>query len=261
MLNQKRFGSYARLLGMKVNHKVKKRMITYHKRSLKRIELAIIRESTLQVDEMNMDEYLEATNEQNQAEYKKWLVADTESHFKWLLNRPEPPLILTSEKKNAKRFKNSDRFCMFFDRTAVCREGLNCSRPHRLLNIDQCNCLVFLNVYNARNSLDELTNEFFKGVLQDFLGNVKEFIICSNECPQLKGNIYVEFSKDVSLRQSYDRMAGTVFMGKVLQLSWIRVLHWGRSICATKIKGRFCPRGDQCSFIHPYPYDRWRALV
>ncbi|XP_067124073.1 U2 small nuclear ribonucleoprotein auxiliary factor 35 kDa subunit-related protein 2-like [Centruroides vittatus] len=161
--------------------------------------------------------------------------------------------------------------CSFFLKTGCCRFGERCSRSHpkpeishTLLikgmyshfSIEQSNC----DDYDADCNLEYEDSEtyhhfceFYDDVLPEFkkAGKVIQFKVCCNHEPHLRGNVYVQYSKQEEAEKAFRLFNTRWYGGKQLSCEFTNVIKWKSAICGLFHRNR-CPKGSSCNFLHVF---------
>ncbi|RHZ69689.1 hypothetical protein Glove_280g18 [Diversispora epigaea] len=67
----------------------------------------------------------------------------------------------------------------------------------------------------------------------------------------LRGNVYVQYSKEVEAEQAMNSMKSRWYAGKQLVCEYCPVTRWKPAICGYYERNK-CPKGIQCNFLHVY---------
>lgn len=161
--------------------------------------------------------------------------------------------------------------CSFFLKTGCCRFGDRCSRTHPKpdisntilikgmyshFSIEQSNC----DDYDADCNLEYEDSEtyhhfceFYDDVLPEFkkAGKVIQFKVCCNHEPHLRGNVYIQFSKQEEAEKAYRMFNSRWYGGKQLSCEFTNVIKWKSAICGLFHRNR-CPKGSSCNFLHVF---------
>lgn len=75
--------------------------------------------------------------------------------------------------------------------------------------------------------------EFFKDVLPEFeqCGRVRQFRVCTNEEPHLRGNVYVEFGSRRHALKAYRTFQGRFYAGRRLNVEFTTIPSWKNAVC------------------------------
>ncbi|KAF2882225.1 hypothetical protein ILUMI_23948 [Ignelater luminosus] len=169
--------------------------------------------------------------------------------------------------------------CPFFQKTGACRFKDTCSRNHIRPGISRV--LIIPNFY-SHYSLQQTENEhgsdfslefesqetyehfkeFFYDVLPEIekCGYVKQFKICCNHEPHLRGNAYIEYSSYREAVKGYQCFQGRWYGGKQLYVEFCSIESWKSAICGLFARQK-CPKGTSCNFLHVFrnPHDLFAA--
>lgn len=158
-----------------------------------------------------------------------------------------------SLKQNLETNPNKE-ICPFFRKTGACRFKDTCSRNHIRPGISKI--LLIPNFY-SHYSLEKCDNEhgndtnlefesyevynhfkeFFDDVITEMErhGSIRQFKVCCNTEPHLRGNVYVEYSNCHSAIKSYKIFQGRWYGGKQLNVEFCNIESWKNAVCG-KIK-------------------------
>lgn len=152
--------------------------------------------------------------------------------------------------------------CPFYKKVGACRFGDACSRNHQRPCISRI--LLIPNFYShisldqsmeneyGSNSLEFESHEryshfkeFFYDVLPELekFGDIKQFEVCCNEEPHLRGNVYVEYSSSRAAMKAYRTLQGRWYGGKQLNVEFCGLESWKNAIC-----GEFNKCSPTCFF-------------
>lgn len=140
--------------------------------------------------------------------------------------------------------------CPFFQKTGACRFRDGCSRNHKRPGISR---VILIPNFYSHYSLEQVENEygsdsvleyenhetyadfreFFYDVLPEMekCGTVRQFKVCCNKEPHLRGNVYVEYSKAREAVKSFQMFQGRWYGGKQLNVEFCNVESWKAAIC------------------------------
>ncbi|CAL1279810.1 unnamed protein product [Larinioides sclopetarius] len=106
--------------------------------------------------------------------------------------------------------------------------------------------------YEDKERYDDFRN-FYNDVLPEFkkCGKVIQFKVCSNHEPHLRGNVYVQFSKEEEAVKAYQQFNGRYYAGKQLTCEFTNVIKWRSAICGLYFR-KLCPKGLNCNFLHVF---------
>ncbi|XP_053645403.1 U2 small nuclear ribonucleoprotein auxiliary factor 35 kDa subunit-related protein 2 isoform X2 [Cherax quadricarinatus] len=183
------------------------------------------------------------------------------------LHNPEPPPGYT--RWDITRQKGEP--CPFFSKTGACRFGIQCSREHDYPESSQT--LLLPNMYShfgmeqlsfdgndvdvALEYTDSETYEHFRDFFDDTLpefqrcGNVIQFKVCCNTSSHLRGNVYVQYSKEEDALEARAVFNGRWYAGRQLTCLFVTIERWKSALCGLFWRQR-CPKGGQCNFLHAY---------
>ncbi|CAG8570080.1 2763_t:CDS:2 [Cetraspora pellucida] len=158
--------------------------------------------------------------------------------------------------------------CPFYLKTGACRYGSSCGRHHSYP--DKGVTILIKNMYegmpvqladedNDDNlEYDEVEaerhyHEFFEDVHSEFqqYGTIVQFKVCNNFQMHLRGNVYVQFSKEYEAEQALKTIRGRWYAGKQLICEYCPVTNWRSAICGHYEKNK-CPKGIHCNFLHVF---------
>uniref|UniRef100_A0A1B6DJP7 Uncharacterized protein n=1 Tax=Clastoptera arizonana TaxID=38151 RepID=A0A1B6DJP7_9HEMI len=161
--------------------------------------------------------------------------------------------------------------CPFFSKTGACRFKDNCSRNHIRPGISRV--LLIPNFYEhlglqTINQSEYDTDvgleyeesetyqhflDFYFDILPEFeaCGEVTQLRVCSNEEPHLRGNVYIEYSKERYAMKAYKVFQGRFYAGKQLSVEFCNILSWKNAICGLYHVQK-CPKGKTCNFLHVF---------
>ncbi|CAG8505048.1 23525_t:CDS:2 [Cetraspora pellucida] len=181
--------------------------------------------------------------------------------------------------------------CPFYLKTGACRYGSSCGRHHSYP--DKGVTILIKNMYegmpvqladedNDDNlEYDEVEaerhyHEFFEDVHSEFqqYGTIVQFKVCNNFQMHLRGNVYVQFSKEYEAEQALRTIRGRWYAGKQLICEYCPVTNWRSAICGRYLCFIFvvlqilwisltfacighyeknkCPKGIHCNFLHVF---------
>lgn len=162
--------------------------------------------------------------------------------------------------------------CSFFIKTASCQYGVKCSRNHQRPGISTLLLLpnFFTHIrleqgapteYGSDLLLeyddDELYNAFttfFHDVVPELetFGVVQQFRVCNNHKPHLRGNVYVQYTRqryeyclllivqrnlnDFCFRdalKAFRRLQGRYYASRMLNVEFCQSISWRNAICGT----------------------------
>ncbi|CAG8564174.1 9478_t:CDS:10 [Paraglomus brasilianum] len=158
--------------------------------------------------------------------------------------------------------------CSFYLKTGACRYGDSCARMHTYP--DKSVTVLIKNMYQGMpvNLADEENDdnleydeveaerhfaEFFEDIhaeLQKY-GKIVQLKVCNNFEPHLRGNVYVQYSKENSAEKAVNEIRGRWYAGKQLIAEYCPVKKWKLGICGFYDKNK-CPRGIHCNFLHVF---------
>ncbi|GBN53559.1 U2 small nuclear ribonucleoprotein auxiliary factor subunit-related protein 1 [Araneus ventricosus] len=161
--------------------------------------------------------------------------------------------------------------CQFFVKTGCCRFGERCSRGHAYPSVSTTILIKgmyshFSIGHSERDDFDtdnvleyedkeryEDFRNFYNDVLPEFklCGKVIQFKVCSNHEPHLRGNVYVQFSKEEEAVKAYQQFNGRYYAGKQLTCEFTNVIKWRSAICGLYFR-KLCPKGLNCNFLHVF---------
>lgn len=143
--------------------------------------------------------------------------------------------------------------CPFFQKTGACRFKDGCSRNHKRPGISRV--LLIPNFY-SHYSLEQVENEYgsdfmleyenhetyahFKEFFFDVLpemekcGTVRQFKVCCNLEPHLRGNVYIEYSRLREAVKSFQMFHGRWYGGKQLNVEFCAIDSWRSAICGMR---------------------------
>ncbi|XP_023240878.1 U2 small nuclear ribonucleoprotein auxiliary factor 35 kDa subunit-related protein 2-like [Centruroides sculpturatus] len=95
--------------------------------------------------------------------------------------------------------------------------------------------------------------EFYDDVLPEFkkAGKVIQFKVCCNHEPHLRGNVYVQYSKQEEAEKAFRLFNTRWYGGKQLSCEFTNVIKWKSAICGLFHRNR-CPKGSSCNFLHVF---------
>ncbi|RVE42737.1 hypothetical protein evm_012620 [Chilo suppressalis] len=186
------------------------------------------------------------------------------------LTDPPPELLVSHETKPLMEV------CPFFNKTACCRFGDQCSRNHRYPGISKVllatNFYVHFGLSNANFSEydtdvmleyeDSDTQkefvEFFNDVVPEFekFGRIIQFKVCNNYEKHLRGNTYVEYAEVRSAVAAYQSLHSRWYGGRQLSLQFCLIDSWKNAVCGLASRRR-CPKGRACNFLHVFKNPRY----
>ncbi|XP_045582468.1 U2 small nuclear ribonucleoprotein auxiliary factor 35 kDa subunit-related protein 2 [Procambarus clarkii] len=183
------------------------------------------------------------------------------------MHNPEPPPGFT--RKDYTHQKGEP--CPFFSKTGACRFGIQCSREHEYP--ESSRTILLPNMYShfgmeqlsfegndadiALEYTDSETYEHFREFFDDTLpefqrcGNVIQFKVCCNTSSHLRGNVYVQYSKEEDALQARAFFNGRWYAGRQLTCLFVTIDRWKSALCGLFWRQR-CPKGGQCNFLHVY---------
>lgn len=140
--------------------------------------------------------------------------------------------------------------CHFFKKVGACRFGDTCSRNHQRPSISS---ILLIPSFYSHISLEQTTEneygsnslefdsderynhfkEFFYDVLPELekYGRIKQFKVCCNGEPHLRGNVYVEYSNCREAMKAYRALQARWYGGKQLNLEFCGLNSWRSAIC------------------------------
>lgn len=181
--------------------------------------------------------------------------------------------------------------CPFFKKTGACRFKDTCSRNHIRPGISRT---ILVQNFYTHYSLEKCDNEhgtdanlefetyevydhfkeFFYDVITEMerYGRIRQFKVCCNTEPHLRGNVYVEYTDCHSAMKSYKIFQGRWYGGKQLNVEFCNVDSWKNAICGNnnnyvirfnvrkihsftflgQFHKRTCPKGNACNFLHVF---------
>ncbi|XP_025829283.1 U2 small nuclear ribonucleoprotein auxiliary factor 35 kDa subunit-related protein 1 isoform X3 [Agrilus planipennis] len=160
--------------------------------------------------------------------------------------------------------------CPFFQKVGACRFGDTCSRNHIRPGISRV--LLLPNFYSHyclesteteygndadlefdRQEIYQHYKEFFFDVLPEMekSGRVRQFKVCCNKEPHLRGNVYIEYKTTREAVTTYKLFNGRWYGGKRLNVEFCNVKSWKSAICGLYLQNR-CPKGSACNFLHVF---------
>ncbi|XP_042206734.1 U2 small nuclear ribonucleoprotein auxiliary factor 35 kDa subunit-related protein 2-like [Homarus americanus] len=182
-------------------------------------------------------------------------------------HNPEPPPGFTRKDLTYKKGEP----CPFFTKTGACRFGLQCSREHDYPESSQT--ILLPNMYTnfgmeqmaidgndadiALEYTDSETYENFRDFFEDTLpefqhcGNVIQFKVCANTSPHLRGNVYVQYTKEEDAVRARTMFNGRWYAGRQLTCLFVTIERWKSALCGLYWRQQ-CPKGGQCNFLHAY---------
>ncbi|EDV25296.1 uncharacterized protein TRIADDRAFT_55208 [Trichoplax adhaerens] len=161
--------------------------------------------------------------------------------------------------------------CPFFNKTGVCRFGDRCSRLHvhpessRVLLIPNMFTSIGLseglqdeqefdtNLEYSENDLRSQFIEFYNDIYPEFqaAGEIREFKICCNYEPHLRGNVYVEYQSEEECHKAFRMFHGRWYAQRQLFCQFSPVNNWKSAICGL-FRQKRCPKGKHCNFLHVF---------
>ncbi|KAJ7324065.1 U2 small nuclear ribonucleoprotein auxiliary factor 35 kDa subunit- protein 2 [Desmophyllum pertusum] len=161
--------------------------------------------------------------------------------------------------------------CSFYLKTGACRFGERCSRQHPRPNSSVT--LMIPAMYNdirlSQSMLDEADQDtsleydekdayenykqFYEDTLPEFrkAGTVVQFKACCNYEPHLRGNVYVQFTREEECAKAFALFNARWYASKQLSCEYSPVTKWKSAVCGLFERNR-CPRGKNCNFLHVY---------
>lgn len=161
--------------------------------------------------------------------------------------------------------------CSFYLKTGACRFGERCSRQHS--RPPSSVTLMIPGMYNdirlSQSMLDEADQDtsleydekeayenfkqFYEDTLPEFrkAGTVVQFKVCCNHEPHLRGNVYVQFTREEECAKAFALFNARWYASKQLSCEFSPVTKWKSAICGLFERNR-CPRGKNCNFLHVY---------
>ncbi|XP_072180005.1 uncharacterized protein [Diadema setosum] len=186
-------------------------------------------------------------------------------------NPDAPPSQPNPAHGQANKPEKRNEVCSFFAKTGACRFRDRCSRTHP--PTESSPTLVFFGMYtnfglgsDFRDEYDADVGlecdeesayvnfrEFYDDVLPEFreCGNVVQLKVCRNWEPHLKGNVYVQFSKEEEAARAMEVFSGRFYGGQQLAPQYCAVTKWKPAICGLFHRNR-CPKGKHCNFLHVF---------
>ncbi|XP_073255294.1 uncharacterized protein [Porites lutea] len=180
------------------------------------------------------------------------------------------PLAPSSNKKSYGTEQDTVN-CSFYLKTGACRFGERCSRQHP--RPPSSVTLMIPGMYNdirlSQSMLDEADQDtsleyddkeayenfkqFYEDTLPEFkkAGTVVQFKVCCNHEPHLRGNVYVQFSREEECAKAFAMFNARWYASKQLSCEYSPVTKWKSAICGLFERNR-CPRGKNCNFLHVY---------
>ncbi|KAG7154880.1 U2 small nuclear ribonucleoprotein auxiliary factor 35 kDa subunit-related protein 1-like [Homarus americanus] len=162
-------------------------------------------------------------------------------------HNPEPPPGFTRKDLTYKKGEP----CPFFTKTGACRFGLQCSREHDYPESSQT--ILLPNMYTnfgmeqmaidgndadiALEYTDSETYENFRDFFEDTLpefqhcGNVIQFKVCANTSPHLRGNVYVQYTKEEDAVRARTMFNGRWYAGRQLTCLFVTIERWKSALC------------------------------
>ncbi|GJP47512.1 hypothetical protein CLOM_g6697 [Closterium sp. NIES-68] len=85
-------------------------------------------------------------------------------------------------------------------------------------------------------------------------GEIYNFKVCRNAAPHLRGNVYADYLNPAAAAAVFTAMSGRFYGCKQLLCLFAPIDRWRNAICGEyRRKGKRCPRGPSCPFLHPFP--------
>ncbi|XP_071552925.1 uncharacterized protein [Panulirus ornatus] len=218
------------------------------------------------------EEQRKKKEEEQKKEEQVWLWKPGKISFIFLqvgeeTQNPEPPQGITKEMFTRQRGEP----CPFFAKTGACRFGIQCSREHDYPERSQTVLLpnmyshfgmeyVALEGDDVDISLEYSESEiylhfrdFFEDILPEFqrCGNVIQLKVCCNTIPHLRGNVYVQYSREEDAASARTMFNGRWYAGRQLTCVFVTIEKWKSALCGLFWRQQ-CPKGGQCNFLHAY---------
>jgi len=159
--------------------------------------------------------------------------------------------------------------CAFYLKTGSCKYADRCGKRHPYPS--SSTTILFKNMYDGlglTEVLDEDADEdlqydeaeiekhykeFYTDTLGEFqnIGQVVQFKVCRNYASHLRGNVYVQYTDEVSAQKAFNAFRGRYYAAKQLTPEFVPITNWKSAVCGTYDKRR-CPRGKECNFLHVF---------
>lgn len=161
---------------------------------------------------------------------------------------------LPEELKEFDETNPSKPLCPFFEKTGSCRFRDACSRNHKRPRVSTT--ILVPNFY-SHYSLEQTENEhgsdsslefenhetynhfreFFSDVVPEIekCGRIKQFRVCCNHEPHLRGNVYVEYDTRREAIKCFKLLQGRWFGGKQLNVEFCNIESWNSAICGMSL--------------------------
>ncbi|CAI7776319.1 unnamed protein product [Closterium sp. NIES-53] len=102
----------------------------------------------------------------------------------------------------------------------------------------------------------EAYEQFYTDLHTEFqkYGELYNFKVCRNAAPHLRGSVYVDYMHPAHAANALTAMAGRFYGRHQLACVLVPIDRWRNAICGEyRRKGKRCPRGPSCPFLHPFP--------
>lgn len=177
------------------------------------------------------------------------------------------------------------RMCLPFLKTGVCKYANMCVNSHTLdseFSNKKLTTLIFPGMYtnmllgyeilSVNLESDEVLEyeesdildhykDFYDDVCSEMktFGALKQFIVCSNYEPHLRGNVYVEFEREKHALKAQIALNGRYYAGKPIYCYFTHVKKWNDAICGSFLRKK-CTKGKKCNYLHVFknPYNEFK---
>merc|ERR1719376_653295 len=108
----------------------------------------------------------------------------------------------------------------------------------------------------SENAVPDDFTEFYADISQELkkFGTIKNLIVCCNESPQLKGNVYVEYESCVGSQKAFENLRGRYYDGKMLNCTYVNINDWSKVLCKRYCMGKTCLDELSCNYLHIFSY-------
>jgi len=110
------------------------------------------------------------------------------------------------------------------------------------------------------NDIIEHFKSFYDDVSEEIkkFGKLKQFLVCSNYEPHLRGNVYVQFEREKDALKAYQKLNGRYYAGKQIYCFFTHVKNWYEAICSLFLRKK-CNNGSKCKYLHVFqnPYNEF----
>ena len=192
--------------------------------------------------------------------------ASLENRNKYVTTRLSPNQT-KNKLKSIEKDEELIRNCSFFELVGACTDE-NCQKQHKLV-VKSCVILISsmyyfdnLGISNkekescCENEVPDDFTEFYSDISEELkkFGTIKNLIVCCNESPQLKGNVYVEYETCDESQKAFESLQGRYYDGKMLNCTYVSISDWNKVLCKRHCMGKTCLEELNCNYLHMFSY-------